>query len=537
MRGTLALVATTIATLIPTIGAKAQSKAAAYYSQIDEQLTVRRVAVIPVGDNLDGIYARPIEAQLIALAKSDRQREFVEGAFEGVGGLADLEENPASLKRLVSAIEADAFIAASASKGPKGLTIKLDLFLKSDGRVIAQEQLKDHGKFDLGEVREQVKILYRKAFARLPYDGLVLSRHQNRVTVNLGRADGLTVGQTLTAIQVINANRHPKFGFIVSAEKEILGKIKVMKVDEGLSFGAVISERERGVIKRMAKISGLDSVEYPEPADLGAAAGSEGPTERADANVSFGKGAKEWLPVRPPAFGRVSLKLGLGQFNNNVNVTSVGNLEAKTSVFPALALHGEIWLTPNWQVNADILQGVLSASNPRSGSKPSELNQSMGRYSLSFGYNFLLRDDFFGPKLQVNAGFMNYKLYVDDSQPTALTTATYSGFVLGIGGSLPVSERKDWFVGGHANLVFFPTLAETPVSSGASSSNSINDFSLFVEKKIGENIRGIASIDFALYSTNFSGTGSRTGTGGVSEVATSMSQRTTTVNAGVAYLF
>jgi hypothetical protein len=512
------------------------TQAAAYYSEVDEQLTIRKVAILPVADNLDGIYGRPIEAQLIALAKADRHRDFVECSAEMPATLADLEESPAAVKKLAAPIEADALIAASAAKGPAGISIKLDLFLKSDGLMLAQESIKDYGRFDLADVKEQTKILYAKALSRLPYDGLVLSRQQNRVTINLGRADGLVPGQMLAVAQIIKVSRHPKFGFLVSSEKEIIGKIKALKIDEGLSFGVVASERDRGAIKRFAKISGLDSVNYPDTSDLSAAAGASGPQERADADVSFGKGATEWLPVRPPSFGQVGLKIGFGQYASSVNLVGVGDLEAKSSFYPQVSLYGEIWLNPNWQVRADVQQGVISTGNPRASSTPSTLNQSMSRYQLSFGRNFLLRDDFFGPKFQVSAGAMTYRMFVDDSQPLALTTATYSGFVIGIGGSLPLTDRKQWFAGGSANFVLFPALSESPATSGASSQNSINDFSLFVERKIGENIRGVGSIDFSLYGTSFSGTGSRTGPNG-SETATTLSQRFASLNAGIAYLF
>ena len=515
---------------------------ASYFSEVDERLTIRKVAVLPVSDNLDGIYARPVEAELIARVKASRQWDLVEsGGGDAAPAmpptLTDLEENPAAFKRLAGSIEADAFIVATAGKGPSGLSIKVDLFLKDDGKLLAQEQLKDYGRFDLADVKAQVRTLFKKVAARIPYDGIVLSRQANRVTVNLGRADGLVVGQTLTVVQILKVARHPKFGFLVSAEKEIIGKVKVLKVDEGLSFGAVMSERERGAIKRFAKISGLDSVTYPEPSDLAAAAGGAGAPERADSDVSFGKGAREWLPIRPPAFGQVGFKLGVGQYNTSVNLQGVNNLQATSPFYPQLSLYGEIWLNPNWQVRADVLQGVITVDNPRAGSTPSQLNESLSRYQLTVGYNFLLRDDFFGPKFQLNAGFMTYRSYVDDSQPLGLTTAAYSGFVIGIGGSMPLTERKDWFLGGSTNLVLFPHLSESPASSGDSSSNTINDFSLFVERKMGENIRAVASIDVSLYSTTFSGTGSRTGPGGVSETASTASQKLTSLNAGIAYLF
>ena len=512
-------------------------QSATYLSQLDEDLTIRRVAILPVLDNLEGIYARPIEAQLIQLLKSSHRWDFVESGIAGATPtLIELEENPTEVQRITRSVEADAFLAAAASRGPNGLSIRLDLFLKKDGKILSQELLRNHSRYELPEVREQVNQLYRRLVGRIPYQGLVLSRQQNRVTINLGKSDGISKDQTVTAIQIIGVNRHPKFGFLVSTDKEILGRIKILKVDETLSFGAIVSEKERGAIRKLAKVAGLEQVVYPEPARLEEGAASGDVASRPDAAVTFGKEPKEWLPVRPPSFGQVGMKLGFGMYSSSVNLGSAGALEAKSALYPNIGMHGELWLTPEWTARAELMQGVISTNNPRSGSSPGSLNHALSRYSLEFGYNFLLRNDFFGPKLSLSAGYSSYRMYVDDSSPRALTTANYSGMLIGLGGSFPVTENKLWYLSGKLNYYLIASLEETPVTSGGSSKSSINDFNLSVERKIAENFRVIGSLDFSLYTTNFSGQGTRTN-GGAAESATTMSHDHKTITGGLIYMF
>lgn len=512
-------------------------QSAVYVSQVDEDLTLRRVSVLPVVDNVDGIYARSIEAQLIALVKDSHRWDFVEANLAGGAPTpGEMEESPAGVIKALRTIDVDAVFVAAASKGPNGLSLKIDLFSKKDGKLLAQEVLRDHPRFEIPEIRSQITQLYRKLVAKLPYEGLILSRQGNRVTVNLGKSDGLVKDQVITAIQIISVNRHPKFNFLVSSEKEILGKIKILKVDETLSFGSIISEKERGAIRRLAKISGLSQVSYPEPDSLGGA--QEGDIgSRADAPVTFGKDPKEWLPVRPPSFGQVGFSLAFGSYDSSVALDATGSLEAKSSFYPSLSVHGELWLNPNWIARAEITQGVISTSNPRSGSSPGNLNHALSKYSLQLGYNFLLRDDFFGPKIQISGGFGTYRMFVDDSQPQALTTTTFNGFIVGLGGSFPVDEKKIWYAGGRLNLYLMPSLSESPNTSGGSPKVTINDFSLFAEKKIAENLKATGSLDFSLYSASFSGAGTRTGPGGVPETATSLSQRHTSASGGIVYMF
>jgi hypothetical protein len=513
----------------------AQEQSASYVSQTDQDLNIRRVTILPVTDNTDGIYARPAETQLIQQIRDSHRWDYVEGnlgSTNPIPTLIELEESPAQVQKLLAKVDADAAIGAALSKGPNGLSLRVDLFLKKDGKVLIQEVVRDLPRFELAEVRSQITQIYKRVVAKVPYDGMILSRQQNRVTINLGKSDGLLKDQVVTAVQILGVNRHPKFNFLVSTEKEILGRIKILKVDETLSFGSIISEKERGAIQRLAKIAGLSQVSYGDPASITDPSVND-IGNRPDSPVSFGKTPREWLPTQPPSFGLVGARLGFGSYSSSAAVSS-GSLEAKSLFYPRLALYGEMWITSEWLIRADVTQGIINTSNPRAGSTPAELNHLMNRYSMEVGYNFLLHnDDFFGPKLNLSAGFMTYRMFVDDSTPTGLTTANYSGMLLGLGGSFPITEEKIWFAGGRLNLFVFTSLNESPKTSGDSSKNNINDFSLFVERKIAENMRLTGSLDFSLYSSSFSGQGTRDN----GETAASLSQRHTVLSGGLVYMF
>ena len=517
-----------------------QELTAQYVSQADDWVTINRIAVMPVTDNLDGIYARPLESELFNHVKKNHQWDLVESNSTEAPSIVDLEENPKEMAKLTSRIEADAFLVCRINKGPGGTSIKLDLFLKKDNKLFAQEVLKDFPRFEINELKEQLGNLYSKLITKIPYSGQILSRSQNRVTLNIGKSDGINKDQILSVIQIIKLNRHPKFNFIINTEKEILGKIKILKVDENLSFGTIITEKEKSAIRKGAKISGIDFVNYAVPDELSSPSQkNESLADRQDANMSFGKSPSEWVPTQPPMFGLVGLKLGLGTFGESMNLTntttslSPGGQEGKSPFYPSLDLYGELWLNPKWQLRAEILQGVISTSNPRAGSTPSTLNDSLSYYSLAVGYNFLLRNDFFGPKIRLDFGIMSYRMFVDSSQPESFTTVNYSGILIGITGVLPIDNRGNLLLGASFNLVLMPKLQEQPEASGGGQTNNVNSFAIFMEKKLRENIKLVGSLDFLLGSTSFSGVGDRAG----GEYATSLSQRLTTANFGIAYLF
>jgi hypothetical protein len=322
----------------------------------------------------------------------------------------------------------------------------------------------------------------------------------------------------------------PKFGFLISTEKEILGQVKVLKVDDTLSFGVITAEKERGAIRKLAKIAGVRPVEYGEAQSL--SPGGEGDLRsRSDAGLSFGEAAKEWLPMKPPSFGQVGIKIGIGTYTGSTNVTGVGSLDAKTDMFPMIGVNGELWLNPEWSILADITQGILSTPNPRVGSSPGTLNHALSRYSMALGYNFLVRDDFFGPKFQLKTGFSFYRMFVDDSVPQGLTTVNYNGFLLGLGLYFPVSNDGIWAIGGDFAMTLFSKLTESPVTSADSANNTINEFSVYAERKIAVNLKARGGVDFSLHSSSLSGAGTRV------EPSTSISQRMASLTAGLIYQF
>ncbi len=519
---------------------QAVEQSATYVSPVDDALTIRRVSVLPFSDNTDGIYARPLETQINSLVRESHRWDLVEATVNGsMPTVSDAEEKPTVFQKAVKTTDADAFFVAAISRGSNGMSIRLDLFLKKDGRLVAQELLKDHARTEIPQLREQMRVMYNRLVNKLPYQGMILSRQNNRVTINLGKSDGLKKDQTVSAVQIISIQRHPKFGFLISTEKEILGQIKILKVDETLSFGAIINERERGAIAKFAKITSLSPVEYGDPSSL-SPDGDSNLRTRPDAPVAFGEKPQEWIPARPPAFGEVGLRLGFGSYNTSLNIlgASPSCCEASTAVYPSIMLDGEIWINPNWIARAEVTQGVLTTSNPRSGSSPGTLNHAYSRYQVLLGYNFLLKDDFFGPKIQIDAGLATASMKVDDSTPRGLTSTSFSGALLGLMAMFPVTDEKIWFVGGKFNLFLFPSMSESPVTSGGNPKATINDFSIFAQRKLSENLRAVGSLDFSLYSASYSGDGNRgLDVNGNQEDATSLSQRHTVLSGGIVYMF
>lgn len=497
-----------------------------YKSDIDNLLTVQKVSVLPMIDNLGGIYARPLESYLTQLVDNDPHWDLLNIQLSGpLLSPEELQESPTSVQQLSSGTQADALLSSRITKGPNGISLGLYLFLIKDGKLLLQEEEKDIKSFEIKRLKDVIKTLYEKLYKQLPYQGIILSRRDRLVTINLGKRDGIEKGKIITVVQIIKAQRHPKFQFLISTEKEVLGKVKVAQVDDTLSFASIITEKEPGVIQKGAKLLGLDFVTYDgidpsfsEPkSDLNA---------RTDKLISFGKNATEWLPKKPPTFGQVGVFFGDSLFSMNRELTS-DSLSNSSFFNLFLGVDAELWLTSEWTLHTQIQQGITSIKNDLSGSSPSDLSGSWGLYEFLAGYKFRMSPGVWGPQIEVLGGLLSYSLNIDDSSPRAYTSTKYSGVKIGVNGQYPIDYKQNYALGAKLFLVFQPRVSENPVSSGSGNSNAINQFTLFGQVKLAQNIKAQMNLDFSLYKTTWSS----------ATTASSSSQKFTNLSAGIYWMF
>ncbi len=509
------------------------SFAEGYHSEADELVTIRKITVLPIIDNVQGIYAHPLQTFITEEAQKTHRWDYVESNWLGpIVSPEDLVREPQKLEEMSKSIPADAFVICRVSRGPKGLNMIVSMYLTKDHKLFSQTEAKDLSRTDIESAKQDLAKLWNQTLGKIPYSGRVLSRQNNRLTINLGSSDGIQNNQVLSIVQILSLQRHPKFGFLISTEKEILGSIKILKVDETLSFATVVSERERGAIQKDSKIGPIDMISYPETNSLSpdappAAVLGASPT----ADAVYGKNPDAWVPTKPPSFGSIGLRLGVGSLADNMKLQSEGSLSSSANLYPSVALDAELWITSEFSVHAAIGEGIASIGNPLSGSTPNSLSLSTSSYQMLIGYNLRFGSDVWGPKLEGLIGFSSMRFYVDDSSPTSYTSMEYTGFKFGIDASTPITPDRVWGAGAQLFFMLSPHLAESPVTSGSSSKTNVNQFAIYGYRKFGEHLKAIGQLDFQIDSTSFSGTGTRT------DSATSASQRITSFSGGIAYLF
>ncbi len=343
--------------------------------------------------------------------------------------------------------------------------------------------------------------------------------------MNIGTQNGLGKSREARAILILHIARHPKLGTMTSAEKEILAKIEIFKIDEYLSFGEIKFEKQPGLVQVGTKVIVDDSI--PVTADIQSPVKSESPNDQ----TVFGEKPKEWLPMSPPQFGSVAVALGIVQYNQNYNLTTVGSTTASNNFGPTIRFLGEMWINDQWFVNLVLKQSAFSVNNGLAGSTPSNLNMTLSQQALSAGHNFLLTEDFFGPKIKINLGFSQFSARADQSTPLALTNMSYGGMYLGFTGSFPISETLPIDMGVQFKYYISKSTNET-IASGYVTSTKINDFGFFGKYRRSQNFNYTLDFLTEYYTTDFDSSGASR-----PDPATAISHKVTNILVGLEYLF
>lgn len=463
-----------------------------FKSADDDLLSIENIAVANVIDNVNGVYSRTLTDWLIQKIEDDHQWNPI--PFQRSLKTDYLE--PIEAKKIMSETKSDALITSRILRGPQGLSLRMTLYVGDDGFPLIQER-KIVPKADaLEDIKKEFRDLYEVVHNRLPADGKILSRNGNDVTLNVGQNWNLKAGQSVDAVQILKIQRHPKHYFIVGAEKAILGKIKIIKVDEYLSFGKVIFEKEPNALRVDTKILAARAVVY-----------STG-NEKID-DPSFGDNPNEWVPTPQPQFGKLSLLAGLGSYNQNSDLQSAGGISASSSISPTIKLDGELWLNQDWYLQLGTMQSAFTLSNPIDSDSPNQLNTTLNSYTLAAGYNWLLGPDFFGPKMQFSFGLHQWTSDPDQSSPTiAFTRMQFGGMYLGFLGAFQLSEGSPWDVGAQFKFYLTQSVSESR-SSGKSSSVNMIDFALMAKYRKSIRMSYIGTLSFENYSAEFSGAANR----------------------------
>lgn len=491
-----------------------------YISADDAHLTLKTLTVAPAYDNVGGVYQAFAEKELVDLISKDQF--WALSSFQWPQKLPlnqrrvdIIAEKPEVVQQILNSSQANGMLAAIITKSSNGINVHLILYTQDNGLPLLQLSYQDTSTFEIAKFKEILSELYSQLKQKLPYKALITSRRGNKVTINAGQNASLKMNDQLSVAQIIKINRHPKLKFMTGVEKEIIGQIKLTKVEEFSSFGEITFEKEPGVIEKSSKLLPQNFVSYQTD-------GQGQSPQQAD--------VVEWKPQAAPQFGKITLLGGFSDYKLSTVLTSGSSYDSGNKFAPTFLLAGDLWITPEYFLNVSLEQMYFNGLNSLTGSFPSTLNFVVNNMNLLFGYKYALNGNFWGPSLIGSMGYLSQSTSVTDSSPVAFSSFETSGLQLQVGGYFPVSDSNDVGVGLDAKFLLTTNLSESPVDSG-SARPTLSEFCFYGNYLYSTNLNLKAQLNFSAVNSSFSGSGSRT------NPARSIDEKLTSYLFGIEYLF
>ncbi|MBC7420943.1 MAG: hypothetical protein H7328_09455 [Bdellovibrio sp.] len=506
-----------------------------YTSAVDQKIILKTITLAPVYDNVNGVYANPIQKLLIDLLQNDKVWGYSE--FPNISQkifVENFDSKPNEVLDVLAKTGSQGMLTALITKGPRGLNARLKLFTQDQGIILLEESFLDLNTFEISKLRDEFVILYHNLKNKLPYRGFVLSRRAVEVTLNLGSQNGVSLGQELTLAQILKLNRHPKLKTLVGIEREIIGRVKVTKVESYLSFAQIIFERETGVVDVGAKVLPTEYVSYPMPIlnNEGDVISDEKTKVHVEAPRVEERSQPKDIPLdsKSEHIGKATIQGGLMQYAESTSLASGVSVDAKQDFSPTFLLGGQLFFLKDFFVDFNIRQSFFSADHSLAGSTPKDLSYTVSRYSGAIGYIYLIDGTPSGPQVSGAIGLTSYKTQVSATTPVALTSTQTDGISLKLTGIIPLQPEYPFAIGADAQFLVSSNFSESPVSSGSSNS-TVTAVSVFATYNYSPTIRYRADLGFESINASFSGVSTR------ANPSKSTTIKSTSQLFGIEYLF
>lgn len=415
----------------------------------------KRLYVEPVQDDVDGVFRGPVEQSYNEVFGRNPRFELVNDKAQ-----------------------ADAVLRTAITKKTTGLALDITLLLNPSGETFTAEHELIDAAATGRETGAKVKGLLKAALKRIPFYGTVSGRDGKELTFDIGSAHGLRARDIIQISRIDNVKRHPLLKSIVDVQLVPVGSAVVDSVEETIAFGHVRNEITGETIQKLHKITAIEG-HLPEQV-------VEKPRDESDRRSRYVESDESGvLAGDRPQLGYVGLGLGLAGFSSST--TDAGGLATYSgSAFnPSFKIQGELWLTKRWFADLTLGVGVASYGQTLNGTTATATtvensqSTSMRTFGISVGYKYLPENDLHGPQIYAKLGYLSYAWSTNIDPSTLLSSKSYSGLNLGIGGQLPINS-PEWGARLDVGLLLFPGVSEDDVYKPLGTNTGASGATFFV---------------------------------------------------------
>jgi hypothetical protein len=288
--------------------------------------------------------------------------------------------------------------------------------------------------------------------SNLPYDGKVLGVLGDQITFSLPGNKKYGVGQEFKVRRYIAKTKHKLLKTVVEWDSSVIAQGKIFSISKDQALGII------KIYNSEKKVEAGDWVRLE--------------TYIAD-NILDDKKFEDADKYRFGKLGVVNLRVGMG--SSNVGTSPATGSVKVTGLTYGLGVDGEAWITRNYFATGEFTRQVGTLKKSAGNPELETVNITSGSLKIAGGYKYLPMGFFYGPQVNLYAGYARYYYNVEESAVDGFGENSISGIMLGVGGNMPIQKQIRVF--GKGEIIPFSSfddLSKTYSSNKTSGSMYFN---------------------------------------------------------------
>ncbi len=404
------------------------------------QASMRRCTLLPITDSVGGAIGFKVFEEIEAELKKSNWCTYVSNS-----GLISLfskyrENLPQYLKTkevlstVANKLKVGSVIGVSIKSELTGVEVSINIYGENGDDIYFLEQtnLDDDNIDSISNLVLNWLEMYAKM---IPYDAKINGILGDQITLDVGKGYPIREGQEFVVKRLSRVKKHPLLKKIVDWETEIIGTGKVFNISENQALGQVrtYSSDKKLVLGDWVRLS---------------------PVKEEDPNSSELKEEKE--DESPGTLGILSMAL-FGSSSSADTDTPTGTKRMAGNLL-GFDFRGEAWITRQYFAALEIEKSLGSLKKSSGNTQKSKVNANNSTFKLTGGYKYLPIGFFYGPQIDIYAGYVSHSFDLDLSAADGLGKNTISGLAFGTAVNVPLSREYRFFA--QAEFIPFPNFKD-----------------------------------------------------------------------------
>lgn len=388
-----------------------------------ENFSMRECMLLPITDSAGNALAFKVYEKLEEHLKDQKWCKYKSSA-DLLGIFSKYRErlkahlqDPAVLKTVSSRVQAGTLIRIDLEFEVNSVNLVMDV-IGENGEDLFFKEKETIKNADADSIVATIKNWLELYETNIPYDGQVIGVLGDQVTFSLPEHKRYGLGQEFKVKRFIKKTTHKLLKTVVEWDAMVIARGKIFNISKDQALGVIKVYTKDKKIKagdwiKLDKFSSnqvVDSNKFP------------------DANkYQFGK-------------------LGVVSINMNLSSSSIGTSPSTGSVKNSGFTYGvgvdtEAWITRNYFAFGEFSRSVGNLKKSSGSPTLETASITSGVLKIGAGYKYLPMGFFYGPQVNLYAGYARYSYNVEASDSDGFGENAISGFLLGVGGSIPVQKR------------------------------------------------------------------------------------------------